>query len=161
MVAGVDIREHSVGSLSLTADLTIEHEVRTVFERVASEFGRIDVIYNNVGMGAASAQMAYNAAKAAVTQLSRDLGTNLAHSGVRVNALALGPIETPALREVFARVGPEQAARRFTHMPLGRFGTLDEIAGTVAYLASDDSGFVTASEFPINGGIPGGFTVPE
>ncbi len=112
------------------------------------------------GMGAASAQMAYNAAKAAVAQLSRDLGTSLARSGVRVNALALGPIETPQLRELFAKVGAEQASRRFLHMPMGRFGSIEELAGTVAYLASDDAGFVTASLFPINGGIPGAFTAP-
>ena len=111
------------------------------------------------GMGAASAQMAFSAAKAAVAQLSRDLGVALARTGVRVNALALGPIETPQLTAMFAHIGPEQAARRFTHMPMGRFGTLDELAGTVAYLASDDSGFVTASIFPINGGIPGAYTV--
>ena len=113
------------------------------------------------GMGAASAQMAFSAAKAAVAQLSRDLGVNLARTGVRVNALALGPIETPQLAAMFAQIGPEQAARRFTHMPMGRFGTLEELAATVAYLASDDSGFVTASVFPLNGGIPGAFTVAD
>ena len=111
------------------------------------------------GMGAASAQMAYSAAKAAVAQLSRDLGTNLARRGVRVNALALGPIETPQLNALFDKAGSEQRSRRFVHMPMGRFGSVDELAGTVAYLASDDAGFVTASVFPINGGIPGAFTV--
>jgi len=111
------------------------------------------------GMGAASAQMAFSAAKAAVAQLSRDLGVNLARSGVRVNAISLGPIETPQLKEMFAKLGPEQAKLRFTHMPMGRFGTIEELAATIAYLASDDAGFVTASVFPINGGIPGAFTV--
>ncbi len=113
------------------------------------------------GMGAASAQMAFSAAKAAVTQLSIDLGVSLARRGVRVNALALGPIATPQLAAMFARLGPEQAARRFTHMPIGRFGSLEELAATAAYLASDDAGFITASSFPINGGIPGAFTVAE
>ncbi len=113
------------------------------------------------GMGAQSAQMAFSAAKAAVAQLSRDLGVNLARSGVRVNALSLGPIETPQLKAMFAHIGPEQASRRFIHMPMGRFGTLDELAAAVAFLASDDAGFVTASVFPIDGGIPRAFTVPE
>ena len=113
------------------------------------------------GMGSATAQMAYNAAKAAVAQLSRDLGTNLARQGIRVNALSLGPIETPQLTEAFSRSGEEQRRRRFTHMPFGRFGTLEELAGTVAFLASEDSGFITASVFPIDGGIQHGFTVPE
>jgi len=113
------------------------------------------------GMGSATGQMAYNAAKAAVSQLSRDLGTNLARQGIRVNALALGPIETPQLAEVFTRIGEQERKRRFTHMPLGRFGTLEELAGTVAYLASEDSGFITASVFPLDGGIQHAFTVPE
>jgi NAD(P)-dependent dehydrogenase (short-subunit alcohol dehydrogenase family) len=112
------------------------------------------------GMGAASAQMAFSAAKAAVVQLSRDLGVKLARSGVRVNALSLGPIETPQLTAMFAGLGPEQTERRFAHMPMGRLGTIDELAATAVYLASDESGFVTGSVFPIHGGIPGAYTVP-
>ncbi len=112
------------------------------------------------GMGSATGQMAYNAAKAAVAQMSRDLGTNLARRGIRVNALSLGPINTPALAEAFTQAGEEGRQRRFLHMPLGRFGTLEEIAGTVAFLASKDSGFITASVFPLDGGIQNAFTVP-
>jgi NAD(P)-dependent dehydrogenase (short-subunit alcohol dehydrogenase family) len=112
-------------------------------------------------MGAASAQMAYSASKAGVIQLSRDLGVHLARRGVRVNALVLGPIETPQLRALFAGLSAEETARRFVHYPMGRFGTLDELAGTVAYLASDDAGFVTGSAFPVDGGIPAAFTVPS
>ena len=78
-----------------------------------------------------------------------------------MNALALGPIATPQLQEAFERAGPEQAARRFTHMPMGRFGAVEELAATAAYLASDDAGFVTASSFPLNGGITAAFTVPS
>ena len=112
------------------------------------------------GMGASSAQMAFNVAKAGVEQLSRDLGVHLARRGVRVNALSLGPIETPQLRRTFERLGEGEAERRFVHMLLGRFGKIDEFAATAAYLASDDAGFVTASSFPLNGGIPHAFTVP-
>ncbi len=92
--------------------------------------------------------MAFNVAKAGVEQLSRDLGVNLARRGVRVNALAMGPIETSQLRETFARLGPDEIERRFVHMPMGRFGTVEELAATATYLASDDAGFVTASSFP-------------
>jgi NAD(P)-dependent dehydrogenase (short-subunit alcohol dehydrogenase family) len=113
------------------------------------------------GMGAATAQVAYSAAKAAVTQLSLDLGTNLARSGIRVNVLALGPVQTPLIKEMFDRLGPDGAARRLVHIPTGRFATPDEVAGTVAYLASSDSSYVTASVFPIHGGIPTGYTLPE
>ena len=113
------------------------------------------------GMGSATGQMAFNAAKAGVEQLSRDLGVHLARSNVRVNAIAIGPIETAQIKAAFRRIGPEQVARRFVHMPMGRFGTLDELAATAAYLASDDSGFVTASSFPLHGGIQSAFTVTE
>jgi NAD(P)-dependent dehydrogenase (short-subunit alcohol dehydrogenase family) len=92
--------------------------------------------------GAATAQMAYSASRAGVLALSRDLGVNLARRGVRVNALCIGPIDTPALRELFAD-DPAEVARRNVHIPTGRFGTVEEVAGTVAYLASDDSGFLT------------------
>jgi NAD(P)-dependent dehydrogenase (short-subunit alcohol dehydrogenase family) len=112
------------------------------------------------GMGAASSQMAYSAAKAGVLQLTRDLGVHLGRRGVRVNALVLGPIETPQLQALFEDIGDEEIARRFVHYPMGRFGTLDELAGTVAYLASDDAGFITGAAFPLDGGITSAFTVP-
>jgi NAD(P)-dependent dehydrogenase (short-subunit alcohol dehydrogenase family) len=112
------------------------------------------------GMGAASSQMAYSAAKAGVLQLTRDLGVHLGRRGVRVNALVLGPIETPQLQALFEDIGDEEIARRFVHYPMGRFGTLEELAGTVAYLASDDAGFITGAAFPLDGGITSAFTVP-
>ena len=112
-------------------------------------------------MGASSSQMAYSAAKAAVLQLSRDLGVHLARRGVRVNALVLGPIETPQLNALFDGIGEDERARRHIHYPMGRFGTPDELAGTVAYLASDDAGFVTGAAFPLDGGITSAFTVPS
>jgi NAD(P)-dependent dehydrogenase (short-subunit alcohol dehydrogenase family) len=112
-------------------------------------------------MGAASSQMAYSVAKAGVLQLSRDLGVHLGRRGVRVNALVLGPIETPELRALFENIGEDEIARRFVHYPMGRFGTLEEIAGTVAYLASNDAGFITGAAFPLDGGITSAFTVPS
>ena len=112
-------------------------------------------------MGAASSQMAYSAAKAGVLQLSRDLGVHVARRGVRVNALVLGPIETPQLNALFERIGEEERERRFIHYPMGRFGRLDELAATVAFLASDDAGFITGSAFPLDGGISSAFTVPD
>ena len=112
-------------------------------------------------MGAASSQMAYSVAKAGVLQLTRDLGVHLGRRGVRVNALVLGPIETPQLRALFEGIGDDEIARRFVHYPMGRFGTLEELAGTVAYLASDDAGFITGAAFPLDGGITSAFTVPS
>jgi NAD(P)-dependent dehydrogenase (short-subunit alcohol dehydrogenase family) len=110
-------------------------------------------------MGAATAQMAYSASRAGVLALSRDLGVHLAKRGVRVNALCIGPVDTPALRELFAD-DPAKVAQRNVHMPMGRFGRPDEVAATVAYLASDDAGYVTASAFPLDGGITAAYTIP-
>jgi NAD(P)-dependent dehydrogenase (short-subunit alcohol dehydrogenase family) len=111
-------------------------------------------------MGSATAPMAYTAAKAGVVQLSRDLGVHLARSGVRVNAVLFGPIETPAQREILER-DPGVLAKRLVHWPMGRFGTLEEAAGTIAFLAGGDSGFITGAAIPLDGGISGAFTVPE
>jgi NAD(P)-dependent dehydrogenase (short-subunit alcohol dehydrogenase family) len=112
-------------------------------------------------MGAATAQMAYNAARAGVLALSRDLGIHLARRNVRVNALCIGPIETPRLRDVFAATDPDAEARRLLHIPMGRFGRVQEVAGAVAFLASDDAGYVTASAFPLDGGITVAYTIPS
>ena len=104
--------------------------------------------------------MAYAAAKAGVVQLSKDLGVHLTRSGVRVNAVLFGPIDTPYQRAVFDR-NPGALDKRLVHWPMGRFGTLAEAAGTIAFLASDDSGFITAAALPLDGGITEAFTVPE
>jgi NAD(P)-dependent dehydrogenase (short-subunit alcohol dehydrogenase family) len=113
------------------------------------------------GIGAATAQMAFSAAKAAVTQIGRDLGIHLARRGIRVNTLALGPIETPELRQMFDRIGPEQVQRRMIRVPLGRPATLDELAASAVYLASDESGYMTGSVLPVDGGIPRAYTIPD
>lgn len=110
-------------------------------------------------VGAATAPMAYSAAKAGVVQLTRDLGVHLARSDVRVNAVLFGPIETPDQRAVFDR-NPGALEKRLVHWPMGRFGSLEEATGTIAFLASDESGFITAAAIPLDGGISGAFTVP-
>jgi NAD(P)-dependent dehydrogenase (short-subunit alcohol dehydrogenase family) len=110
-------------------------------------------------MGAATSQVSYTASKGGVLSLSRELGVEFARSGVRVNALCPGPVDTPLLRELFAK-DPERAARRLVHIPAGRFGTAEEIANGALFLASDESTFVTASTFLIDGGISGAYTTP-
>jgi NAD(P)-dependent dehydrogenase (short-subunit alcohol dehydrogenase family) len=104
--------------------------------------------------------MSYAAAKAAVVQLTRDLGVHLARSGVRVNAVLFGPMDTPTERAVFER-NPGALDKRLIHWPMGRFGTLEEAAATIAFLASDNAGFITAAAIPLDGGITRAFTVPE
>ena len=110
-------------------------------------------------MGAATSQISYTASKGGVLAMSRELGVQFARQGVRVNALCPGPVNTPLLQELFAS-DPERAARRMVHIPLGRFAEPDEIAGAVLFLASDDSSFITASQFLVDGGISGAYVTP-
>jgi NAD(P)-dependent dehydrogenase (short-subunit alcohol dehydrogenase family) len=110
-------------------------------------------------MGAATSQISYTASKGGVLALSRELGVEFARRGVRVNALCPGPVDTPLLRELFAK-DPEQAARRLVHVPIGRFARSEEIAQGALFLASEDSSYVTASTFLIDGGLSGAYTTP-
>ncbi len=110
-------------------------------------------------MGAATSQISYTASKGGVIAMSRELGVQFAREGVRVNALCPGPVDTPLLRELFA-TDPERAARRLAHIPMGRFAEAEEIANAVLFLASDESSFITASTFLVDGGISGAYVTP-
>ncbi len=110
-------------------------------------------------LGAATSQISYTASKGGVLALSRELGVQFAREGIRVNALCPGPVNTPLLQELFA-ADPGRAARRLVHVPLGRFAEPDEIAAAVAFLASDDSSFITAAQFLVDGGITGAYVTP-
>ena len=217
-VVGVDVLDHAIGELSLTADLTDEAAVAALYTEIAGEMGRIDVLFNNAGisppedasvldtdldvwehvqatnlrsvffcckhgiphllendppargsvintasfvavLGSATSQIAYTASKGGVLALSRELGVEFAQRGVRVNALCPGPIDTPLLRELYAS-DPAQAARRMVHVPMGRFGTAEEIANAVLFLASDESSYVNATTFLVDGGLSGAYTTP-
>jgi NAD(P)-dependent dehydrogenase (short-subunit alcohol dehydrogenase family) len=214
-VVGVDLLEHSVGELSLTADVTDETAVSELYTRVRRELGRIDVLFNNAGisptddasvletgleawervqatnlrsvflcckhgiphlletgggsvintasfvavMGSATSQISYTASKGGVLALSRELGVEFAKRGVRVNALCPGPVDTPLLRELYA-ADPVAAQRRLVHVPMGRFAVADEIANAALFLASDESSYVNATEFLVDGGISGAYTTP-
>jgi NAD(P)-dependent dehydrogenase (short-subunit alcohol dehydrogenase family) len=111
-------------------------------------------------MGAATSQISYTASKGGVLALSRELGVEFARKNVRVNALCPGPVDTPLLQELFAK-DPERARRRLVHVPMGRFGKAEEIANGVLFLASDESSFMTASTFLIDGGLSGAYVTPE
>ena len=110
-------------------------------------------------MGAATSQIAYTASKGAVLSLSRELGVEFARRGVRVNALCPGPVSTPLLNELFAS-DPAKAARRLVHLPMGRFAEAVEIANAALFLASDESSYITASTFLVDGGLSGAYTTP-
>jgi NAD(P)-dependent dehydrogenase (short-subunit alcohol dehydrogenase family) len=111
-------------------------------------------------MGSAVSQISYTASKGGVLSLSRELGVEFARRGVRVNALCPGPVNTPLLQELFA-TDPEKARRRLVHLPMGRFAEPREIARGMLFLASDDSSYVTASTFLVDGGLSGAYLTPE
>jgi NAD(P)-dependent dehydrogenase (short-subunit alcohol dehydrogenase family) len=110
-------------------------------------------------MGAATSQIAYTASKGGVLAMTRELGVQFARDGIRVNALCPGPVATPLLMKLFAE-DPERAARRLVHVPVGRFAEPEEIAAAVAFLASDDASFITATQFVVDGGITGAYVTP-
>jgi NAD(P)-dependent dehydrogenase (short-subunit alcohol dehydrogenase family) len=196
--------------------VTNPDHVEGMYSRARSEFGRIDVLFNNAGispdddasvldtsldawqrvqdvnlksvflcckhgiphlleggggsvintasfvavLGAATSQISYTASKGAVLSLSRELGVEFARRGVRVNALCPGPVNTPLLQELFAN-DPEKAARRLVHLPMGRFAEPREIAQGALFLASDDSSYMTASTFLVDGGLSAAYVTPE
>ena len=213
IVVGVDLREHTIGELALSADLTSEEAVAGMYAEVVQRYGRIDVLFNNAGisptddasvlettleawqrvqdanlrsvflcckhgipalldsgggsvinvasfvavMGSATSQISYTASKGGVLALSRELGVEFAKRGVRVNALCPGPVDTPLLRELYAS-DPVAAQRRLVHVPMGRFAAAQEIANAVLFLASDESSYVNASTFLVDGGLAGAYT---
>jgi NAD(P)-dependent dehydrogenase (short-subunit alcohol dehydrogenase family) len=111
-------------------------------------------------MGAATSQISYTASKGGVLAMSRELGVQFARQGVRVNALCPGPVNTPLLQELFAK-DPEKAQRRLVHLPMGRFAEAVEIANAALFLASDESSYITASTFLVDGGLSGAYVTPE
>jgi NAD(P)-dependent dehydrogenase (short-subunit alcohol dehydrogenase family) len=111
-------------------------------------------------MGAAVSQISYSASKGGVLSLSRELGVEFARQGIRVNALCPGPVNTPLLQELFAK-DPEKAERRLVHLPPGRFAEPGEIAAGALFLASDESSFVNATTFLVDGGLAAAYLTPQ
>jgi NAD(P)-dependent dehydrogenase (short-subunit alcohol dehydrogenase family) len=110
-------------------------------------------------LGSATSQISYTASKGGVLAMSRELGVQFARQGIRVNALCPGPADTPLLQELFSK-DPERAQRRLVHIPIGRFAKPEELAAAVAFLASDDSSFITGSTFLVDGGISAAYVTP-
>jgi NAD(P)-dependent dehydrogenase (short-subunit alcohol dehydrogenase family) len=111
-------------------------------------------------MGAATSQISYTASKGGVLALSRELGIEFAKRGVRVNALCPGPVATPLLQELFAN-DEEQAARRLVHVPMGRFAEPREVSSAALFLASDESTYVNATAFMVDGGLSGAYVTAD
>ena len=111
-------------------------------------------------LGAATSQISYTASKGAVLSLSRELAVQFARSGIRVNALCPGPVETPLLLRIF---GDDPAAyeRRRIHLPMGRLAKPREIVNAALFLASDDSSYVNGATFLVDGGLTAAYVTPE
>ena len=215
-VVGADLSPEPVGDMQLRVDVSEEDQVHEMYASARSQYGRIDVLFNNAGinpnddtsvldtsleawqrvqdvnlksvflcckhgiphlldagggsvintasfvavMGAAVSQISYTASKGGVLAMSRELGVEFARRGVRVNALCPGPVNIPLLQELFAK-DPEKAARRLVHLPMGRFAEPREIAQGALFLASDESSYVTASTFLVDGGLSGAYVTLE
>jgi NAD(P)-dependent dehydrogenase (short-subunit alcohol dehydrogenase family) len=110
-------------------------------------------------LGAATPQVAYTASKGAVLALTRELAVVHARQGVRVNALCPGPLRTELLMKLLDT--DEKRQRRLVHVPMGRFGLAEEMAKSALFLASDDSSYITGSEFLVDGGITAAYITPE
>ncbi len=140
--------------------LCCKHGIPHLLENDGPERGSVINTASFVAvMGAATSQISYTASKGGVLALSRELGVEFARRGVRVNALCPGPVDTPLLKELYAK-DPEQAARRLVHVPMGRFGAATEIAQAALFLAGPESSFVTASTFLVDGGLSSAYTTP-
>jgi NAD(P)-dependent dehydrogenase (short-subunit alcohol dehydrogenase family) len=102
-------------------------------------------------MGAASPQIAYSASKGGVLSMTREVAVEYARQGIRANAICPGPVRTPLLEYLIA--DDDKRNNRLNHIPAGRFGEPADIANAALYLASDDSDWVTGTEFNVDGGI--------
>ena len=110
-------------------------------------------------IGSATPQIAYTASKGAVLSMTKEMAIIYARKNIRFNALCPGPIRTPLLMKFLN--SEEKLARRLVHIPIGRFGEAKEIAEAVAFLASDESSFITGSTFVVDGGITSAYVTPE
>jgi NAD(P)-dependent dehydrogenase (short-subunit alcohol dehydrogenase family) len=110
-------------------------------------------------LGAATPQVAYTASKGAVLALTRELAVIHAREKIRVNALCPGPLRTEMLMSFLNTEAKRE--RRLVHIPMGRFGEAKEIAYAALYLASDESSYVTGTEFLVDGGITAAYVTPE
>ena len=165
MVPGDDDAEHTEESVW---DLTMDVNAKGVFLgckhgipalRRAGGGSIINTASFVALMGAATPQLAYTASKGAVLALTRELAVIHAREGIRVNALCPGPLRTELLMKFLDT--EEKRQRRLVHIPMGRFGEATEIAEAALFLASDESSFVTGTDFVVDGGITAAYVTPE
>jgi len=138
--------------------LCCKHGIPYLLERGAGSV--INVASFVALLGAATSQISYTASKGAVLALSKELGVQFARQGVRVNALCPGPVETPLLLNIYGS-NPDAYERRRIHWPMGRLGKPRELVDAALFLASDESTFVNAATFVVDGGLTAAYVTPE
>ncbi|HEU5177966.1 MAG TPA: SDR family oxidoreductase, partial [Burkholderiales bacterium] len=99
------------------------------------------------------------ASKGAVLAMTRELAVIHARQNIRVNALCPGPLKTELLMAFLNTEAKKQ--RRLVHIPMGRFGEAEEIAKAALFLASDESSYITGTDFLVDGGITAAYVTPE
>ncbi|MDH3306849.1 MAG: glucose 1-dehydrogenase [Acidimicrobiia bacterium] len=201
-------------AVAVRSDVSVDADCRAMVEAAETNYGRLDVLFNNAGishaadddaiataedvwdltfainvkgvflgckygipalrrsgggsiintasfvakLGAATPQLAYTASKGAVLSMTRELAVIHARENIRVNALCPGPLNTELLMKYLDT--DEKKQRRLVHIPMGRFGEASEMAKAVLWLASDDSSYVTGTEFMVDGGITAAYVTP-
>jgi NAD(P)-dependent dehydrogenase (short-subunit alcohol dehydrogenase family) len=155
---GLDAWEHVQAVNTRGVYLCCKHGIPHLLERGGGSV--INVASFVALVGAATSQISYTASKGAVLSLSKELGVQFARRGIRVNALCPGPVETPLLLRIWGET-PGAAERRLVHLPMGRLAQPREIVNAALFLASDESSYVNAATFVVDGGLSTAYVTPE
>jgi len=155
---GIDVLYNNAGISPADDDSILETDL-DAWERVQAVNTRGVFLCCKYGI-AATSQISYTASKGAVLSMSKELGVQFARQGVRVNALCPGPVETPLLLRIWSET-PGAADRRLVHVPMGRMAKPREIVNAALFLASDESSYVNAATFLVDGGLTAAYVTPE